>query len=173
VVSTGRAIIHAMRCARLGFVLLLSSSCGSSTPAPAAAPSGSTSPEPAATDAAAAASAAAPSTPPPVPTGGAVLIGEINAPKSFNPRPAVEALTGQLVGCYNQARAAKPDLHGKITLQISVNEAGAVLSVDAAPGGHANDPALVRCIEAAMKADAHFPKPGGTATVNAPLVFRP
>ncbi|HEY8039125.1 MAG TPA: AgmX/PglI C-terminal domain-containing protein, partial [Polyangiaceae bacterium] len=111
--------------------------------------------------------------PPPVPTGGAVLIGEINAPKGFNPRSTVEALSGQLVDCYNKARAGKPDLRGKLTLQINVNEAGAVLSVDAAPGGHANDPALVSCIEGAMKAGAHFPKPGGMATVNAPLVFRP
>jgi hypothetical protein len=109
----------------------------------------------------------------PVPTGGSVLIGEINAPKAFNPRPTVEGLSGQLVDCYNKARTADPDLRGKVTLQINVNEAGAVLSVDAAPGGHANSPSLVMCISEMMKTSAHFPKPGGMATVNAPLVFRP
>jgi len=102
-----------------------------------------------------------------------VLIGDINAPKSFNPKPTVEAFKSELVDCYNKARSYTPDLHGKITLLIQVNEAGAVLSVDAVPGGHANDPRLVSCVNDAMKATVHFPKPGGMATVSAPLVFRP
>ena len=110
---------------------------------------------------------------PSIPTGGSVLVGDINAPKGFNPKPTVEAFKPQLVDCYNQARALTPDLHGKVTLRIQVNEAGAVLSVDAEPGGHAADPVLVACVNDAMKATAHFPKPGGMATVNAPLVFRP
>jgi hypothetical protein len=117
--------------------------------------------------------ASASPTPPPVPTGGSVLVGQINAPKGFDPRPTLEGLSGQLVDCYNKARAGNPDLHGKVTLQINVNEAGTVLSIDAAPGGHANDPTLVACIADAMKSGAHFPRPGGMATVNAPLVFRP
>jgi hypothetical protein len=108
-----------------------------------------------------------------VPTGGSVLVGDIAAPKGFNPKPTVDAFRPQLVDCYNKARASHPDLHGKLTLHIQVNEAGAVLSVDADPGGHAFDPSLVSCISDAMKAGAHFPKPGGTAIVNAPLVFRP
>lgn len=162
-----------MRSLRLLLAVLVAS-CGSSTP-PASTPTPTSPPTPTPTDAPPEASAAppAPSTPPPVPTGGAVLIGEINAPKTFNPRPTVEAFSAQLVDCYNKARAGKPNLHGKLTLQINVNEAGAVLSVDAAPGGRANNPGLVSCIEGAMKAGAHFPKPGGMATVNAPLVFRP
>jgi hypothetical protein len=100
-------------------------------------------------------------------------VGDINAPKTFNPKPTVDGLRPQLVDCYNKARAARPDLHGKITLRIQVNEAGAVLNVDADPGGHAFDPTLVSCIADMMKASAHFPKPGGAAVVNAPLVFRP
>jgi len=147
-------------------------SCGSSTPLPAstsAPPASDSTPTPDTP----APTPAAPALAAPVPTGGSVLIGEINAPKTFNPRPTVEALSSQLVDCYNKARAADPDLRGKVTLQINVNEAGAVLSVDAAPGGHANSPSLVMCIGDVMKASAHFPKPGGMATVNAPLVFRP
>ena len=101
------------------------------------------------------------------------MVGDINAPKNFDPKPTVEAFKPRLVECYNRARATKPDLRGKVTLQIQVNEGGAVLSVDAAPGGHANDPTLIACINDAMKAGAHFPKPGGTAIVAAPLVFRP
>ena len=162
-----------MRCALLGLVAaVVLPACGSSTPSPA---SSASAPDPAASPPSASPSTplASPSTSPVVPTGGSVLIGEINAPKSFNPRPTVEALSGQLVDCYNKARAADPDLRGKVTLQINVNEAGAVLSVDAAPGGHANSPSLVMCIGDVMKASAHFPKPGGMATVNAPLVFRP
>jgi hypothetical protein len=149
-------------------------SCGPSTP-PAATPAAGSSDFDATppADSAAPASGASASVPAPVPTGGSVVIGEINAPKSFSPRPTLEALSSQLVDCYNKARAADSALRGKVTLQINVNEAGAVLSVDAAPGGHANSPSLVMCINDLMKASAHFPKPGGMATVNAPLVFRP
>jgi hypothetical protein len=111
--------------------------------------------------------------PAPPPTGGSVLIGDINAPKSFNPKPTIAALSSDLVDCYNKARAVTPDLRGKVTLRIQINEAGAVLSVDAEPGGHANDPGLVSCVNDLMKASAHFPKPGGMATVLAPLVFHP
>jgi hypothetical protein len=160
---------------RLGAAVVVAS-CGSSTPPPApasAAASSDPTPSPASDSTPTPASALAPFTPAVVPTGGSVLIGEINAPKTFNPRPTVEALSSQLVGCYNKSRAADPDLRGKVTLQININEAGAVLSVDAAPGGHANSPSLIMCIGDVMKAGAHFPKPGGTAIVNTPLVFRP
>ena len=109
----------------------------------------------------------------PVPTGGSVLVGDINAPKGFDPKPVIVSMSDKLVDCYNQARAGNPSLHGKVTLQIVVNEAGAVLSVDADRSGNAYDPTLVQCVDGAMKAGAHFPKPGGTATVAAPLVFRP
>jgi hypothetical protein len=104
-----------------------------------------------------------------------VLVGDINAPKGFDPKPAIVKMQQQLVDCFNQARASHPDLRGKVTLRITVNEAGAVNGVEADPsaGGHANDPTLVWCIEGAMKANAHFAKPGGMATVVAPLVFRP
>jgi hypothetical protein len=105
-----------------------------------------------------------------------VLVGDINAPKNFNPKPTILKMQQQLVDCFNQARAANPDLRGKLTLRIMVNEAGVVNGVEADPsaaGGHANDPALVSCIESAMREHAHFPKPGGMATVVAPLVFRP
>jgi len=121
----------------------------------------------------AASASASASAPAAVPTGGTVLVGDINAPKGFDPKPVVDGFKPQLVDCYNKARATHPDLCGKVTLQIQINEGGAVLGVDAAPGGHANDPALVACIADAMKAGAHFPKPKGTAIVNAPLVFHP
>jgi hypothetical protein len=161
-----------MRSALVPFVAAAAvASCGGSTPAPATTPTvASSESSPPIDSAAPVASSLAPA---PIPSGGSVLIGEINAPKAFNPRPTVEGLSTQLVDCYNKARAADPALRGKVTLQINVNEAGAVLSVDAAPGGHANSPSLVMCIGDLMKESAHFPKPGGMATVNAPLVFRP
>jgi hypothetical protein len=151
--------------------------CGGAAHPPDTAPSPSSEAASAAAssspvDGAPAASASA-STPGPVPTGGVVLVGDINAPKGFDPKPTIDQLKPQMVDCYDKARAAHPDLRGKVTLQIQINEGGAVLNVDAAPGGHANDPALVACISDAMKAGAHFPKPKGTAIVNAPLVFHP
>ena len=101
-----------------------------------------------------------------------MLVGDINAPKSFDPKPAIVALSSKLVDCFNQARATNPSLHGKITLRITVNESGKVNGVDADQGSNAYDPNLVSCIDAMMKASAKFPKPGGMATVGAPLVFR-
>jgi hypothetical protein len=107
-----------------------------------------------------------------MPTGGAVLIGEIASGPSFNPKATLDGMKPDLLSCYNQARQNTPSLHGKLTLRINVNEVGSVLVVDAEPGGSAADPALVACLGAAIKA-VRFPKPGGMATVTAPLVFRP
>jgi hypothetical protein len=107
------------------------------------------------------------------PTGGDVFIGEINAPKSFDPKPTLDSMRGELLSCYNAARAQSPALSGKLTLRIQVSDAGAVLAVQADPAGRAYDLGLVSCINDAMKASARFPRPGGTATISAPLVFRP
>jgi hypothetical protein len=105
--------------------------------------------------------------------GGSVLIYEINAPKSFDAKYPIHALSCALLDCYNKARADTPGLHGKVTLRIVIGEAGSVMSVDAEPDGEANDPGLVSCASDVMKASAVFPKPGATVTVLAPLVFRP
>jgi hypothetical protein len=101
-----------------------------------------------------------------------VLIGEIPATKKFNPKPAIEEHKDALLDCYNKSRASKPDLSGKLKLLILVNASGQVLKVDAEAGGSANDPKLVECIGEALR-PVPFPKPGGMATVVAPLVFRP
>jgi hypothetical protein len=100
-----------------------------------------------------------------------VLLGDIVAPKQFNPKPAIESAKPALLDCYNQARASNPALHGKLRLRIQVNEAGTVIAVDAERGGEADDPALVTCLGAALR-QVRFPKPGGVATVIAPMVFR-
>lgn len=101
-----------------------------------------------------------------------MLVGEIPGTLHFEPKPAVEALKVDLLDCFNRARGANAALHGKLTLTIVVNEAGHVNRVDAKPGGLADDPALVGCVSDVVKSGAQFPKPGGMATVTAPLVFR-
>jgi hypothetical protein len=101
-----------------------------------------------------------------------VLIGEILSPPSFDAKSTLDGLKPALLSCYNHARQNSPSLHGKLKLRINVNEVGAVLLVDAEPGGTADDPALVSCLGDAIKG-AHFPKPPGMATITAPLVFRP
>jgi hypothetical protein len=106
------------------------------------------------------------------PTGGSVLVGEIPSTKKFDPKATVEGSKPALVDCYNKARATTPDLSGKVKLLILVNGVGSVLKVDAEAGGSANDPKLVACIGEALKT-VTFPKPGGMATIVAPLVFRP
>ena len=135
--------------------------------APASVSAPASAPEPVPAPASASASASAP----PV-TGGSVLIGDIVAPPSFDPKPALVSAKSELLGCYNKARQATPSLHGRLTLRINVNETGKVMLVDAAPGGSVDDPALVACLSDALKA-VTFPKPAGLATVSAPLVFRP
>jgi hypothetical protein len=99
-----------------------------------------------------------------------VLIGDIAAPKQFNPKPTVDALQPKILDCYNQLLASNPSVHGKLGLRIQVNEAGTAIAVDAAPGGSADDPALVSCLATVVKG-ATFPKPGGLATVLVPMVF--
>jgi len=54
---------------------------------------------------------------------------------------------------------------------VVINEAGVAQSATAEPGGSADDPALVSCLDEVFKTAA-FPKPGGTAIVVVPLVFR-
>ncbi len=175
-------ISRGVRVMRGSLLLALVVSCASATPTPT--PTATSTPTATATPTSTAtATATSTSTPTPtptptatatatVPTGGVLLLGEINTPKLFNPRPVIEALKPRLLECYNQARAGKPSLRGKLRLRIQVNEAGAVNAVGAEPGGTADDPALVDCLGAVLKG-ATFPKPGGMATVVAPMVFRP
>jgi hypothetical protein len=101
-----------------------------------------------------------------------VLIGDIVAPPGFDPKATLDAAKSQLLACYNESRATNPALRGKLRLRINVNEGGTAVSIDAEPGGSANDPGLIACIGEALKG-LRFPKPGGTAIVTAPLVFRP
>jgi hypothetical protein len=105
-------------------------------------------------------------------TGGSVLIGEIAAPKKFNPGPTLAGLVPDLLTCYRKVRGSLPTLRGKLSLRVVVSEVGAAQGVAAEPGGRANYPALVSCIGEALKG-ATFPKPGGTAIIVVPLVFRP
>jgi hypothetical protein len=102
-----------------------------------------------------------------------VSLGQVVAPKNFDPNATLVALKPQLLDCYNKARASNPTLHGKLKLQIKVSEMGTVTNVDADPGDTAYDPALIVCIGDVFKTAA-FPKPGAstTATITAPLIFR-
>jgi hypothetical protein len=133
-------------------------------------------PTPASSAASPSASAPASASPPasvgPLPTGGSVLIGDIVAPPSFDPKPAIVSAKEELVACYNKARQTTPSLRGKLMLRINVSETGKVMLVDAASGGTANDPVLVACLSEALRA-VTFPKPNGLATISAPFVFRP
>jgi hypothetical protein len=165
---------------RKAIVTLFVAGCGGAaatatpTATPTATATATATPTPTATPTATAtatATATSSATPPPPATGGSVLIGEIAAPKSFDPKSSVVSLQPQLLACYNQARATNPSLRGKLKVRFVVNEAGTVINVDAEPGGTASDEGLVSCISSAARA-AHFPKPAGTATVLVPLVFR-
>jgi hypothetical protein len=82
----------------------------------------------------------------------------------------MDALQSQMLDCYNEVLANNPSVHGKLALRVQVNEAGAAIAVDAAPGGSAADPALVACLATVIKGTT-FPKPGGLATVLVPMVF--
>jgi hypothetical protein len=169
--------------ARMTLLLLLVASCGApnrSSPEPATGPAPTPSAERVDAGATTAAGSAALANPaaPPVPeagaegTGGSILIGEIAAPKKFNPGPTLAALVPALLTCYRRARGSVPALRGKLNLRVVVSEVGATQGVAAEPGGGANDPTLVSCIDDALRG-ATFPKPGGTAIIVVPLVFRP
>ncbi len=127
-----------------------------------------------------AATAATPATPVPTPEAdagvvrgpGSVQVGEILSPPQFDPKPTIDSLKPDLVVCYDRARATNVALRSRLRLRVKVNEAGAVVVVSLDPGGRGEDPALVACAASVFKA-AVFPRPGGTATIVAPLVFRP
>jgi hypothetical protein len=100
------------------------------------------------------------------------LFGEIAAPQGFNPKPNLDSLSPALLSCYSDARVNHPALRGKLRLRIVVNEGGMVVSVDADTDTPAYDADLVACMGRSLRASP-FPKPGGTATILAPLVLRP
>ena len=153
----------------------VASTAATTTTAPTTSEAAPTTPPPAtSTPPAGSTGTAAPSAvaPPAAASGGSVLVGEIPGTKKFNPKPIIEENKPAMVACYNKARAAKPELSGKIKLLILVNGAGGVVKVDAEPGGTANDAVLIACLGDAFKT-VPFPKPGGMATVVAPMVFRP
>jgi hypothetical protein len=102
---------------------------------------------------------------------GIVNVGDVIGPPHFDANTTLTELKPALLRCYNETRTLIPDLHGKLTLRLRLNETGAVTSTEANAGGRANDPGLLACIGDAMKATT-FPKPGGTATITVPLVFR-
>jgi len=162
-------------------MLLVALGCGGGTapasapasaPAPAPAPASAPAPAPASASAPAPASASAPAPAPARPTGGSVLFGDIAAPKGFDPKATLEAASPAILSCYADARATRPSLRGKLRLRFVVNEGGRVISVDADAGEPAYDAALVDCIGRVLR-ETPFAKPGGTATILAPLVLRP
>ena len=106
------------------------------------------------------------------PTGGVVSIGQIVAPKSFDPNPVLLTMKPKLIECYNKARASNPTLRGKLKLTVQVKDSGTVTNVEGDPGDPAFDPTLVVCLGDALRTTT-FPSPGGTATITVPLVFHP
>ncbi len=98
-------------------------------------------------------------------------VGDIVGPPTFDANATLTALKPAFLHCYNETRTLFPDLHGKLTLRLRLNEAGAVTATESEPGGRANDPGLLACIGDALKTTT-FPKPGGIATITVPLVFR-
>jgi hypothetical protein len=156
--------------------------CASHGGEPAAGPaSGSTSPSASASEpasgsaspsgAASASASTSGSAPGKVPTGGVVSLGEVVAPKHFDPNPVLLSLKPQFLDCFNKARAGNPKLHGKLQLKVQVRETGDVNTVDADPGDSAYDPELLVCLGDVFKS-AKFPPPGGTATILVPVIFR-
>jgi hypothetical protein len=140
---------------------------GSEVAAPAASPSVSLPGSSASSERQASPSSAAPASNIDV----AVRIGEIARTPEFDPQATIETMRPDILACYRKALATNGAIHGKVTLRIQVAESGAVQRVEAEPGGPADDPGLIGCIRDDFKANARFPKPSGSATVLAPLVF--
>jgi hypothetical protein len=163
-----------MKATLLPALLVIAACAGTpSSAAPAAPPTSGPAPVTPAARIAAASSGSTAAVPPPAPamTPGVVVVGEVVAPPTFDPKPTLAALKPELLRCYNETRLLLPDLHGKLTLRLRLNDTGAVTATESQAGGQANDAGLVACIGDAAKA-VTFPKPGGTATITVPLVFR-
>ena len=102
---------------------------------------------------------------------GEVLLGDIEAPKQFNPKPTLEGIKSKFESCFKVALASNASLHGRLKVRFVVEESGRVSSSEDAGNSSMKDGALIACVNDAIKAAA-FPKPGGTATVMFPLSFR-
>jgi TonB family protein len=99
-------------------------------------------------------------------------MGDVASPPSFDVTTTLRDLVlPQITSCYLDAVAASPGLHGKMLVSFDVNNQGTVTSAMETKST-VNSPTLSACIKSALLATV-FPKPGGTATVNVPLVFRP
>jgi len=80
----------------------------------------------------------------------------------------------QLLGCYQRALVAKPDLHGKVEVNFVVAPDGKVVHADAAEGDDAlPDARVVDCILDEIR-KLTFPEPrGGRVFINYPLSLAP
>jgi hypothetical protein len=153
------------------FLVGLAACASSPAPAPTTAGVALSAPSVATVTAPTTAAPTAPAAPPEPMSPGIVNIGDIIGPPTFDAKTTMLAQKSGLLRCYNETRSLIPGLHGKVTLSLQINEGGAVTQTDAKPGGTANDPGLLGCIGDLMKT-VTFPRPGGTATVTVPLVFR-
>ena len=102
---------------------------------------------------------------------GEVLLGDIEAPKQFNPKPTLEGLKSQFEGCYKSALGRDASIHGRLKVRFVVEESGKVSLSEDAGNSSLKDAPLIACVNDSLKGAA-FPKPGGTATVTFPLSFR-
>ena len=102
---------------------------------------------------------------------GEVLLGDIEAPKQFNPKPTLEGLKSQFESCYKSALGRDASIHGRLKVRFIVEESGKVSLSEDAGSSSLKDAPLIACVNDALKGAA-FPKPGGTATVTFPLSFR-
>jgi TonB family protein len=77
----------------------------------------------------------------------------------------------RFVPCYEAALSQSPGLRGKMLIRFEVDRSGKVSKAEDA-GSALHEPTLLSCVLSEVQ-KVSFPPPKGTATVTAPLVFRP
>jgi hypothetical protein len=84
--------------------------------------------------------------------------------------PAIRGVTAKLRACYEQERAKKPDLKGRVTFKLTINERGFVtvgeIVTSTLQGGSDAENCMVRAAR-----DFRFPRAAGESTLSFAVTF--
>jgi TonB family protein len=85
-------------------------------------------------------------------------------------RRVVQRNINQVRHCYGQALAQTPDLHGRVSIELTISPAGSV-PLSAVAQSSLRNPEAERCIAGAVRRWA-FPQPDPAGIVRATLPFK-
>jgi hypothetical protein len=103
-------------------------------------------------------------------SGGVKVEGALGALPKAEVDKAVRGVSAKLRACYDQERAKKPDLKGRVTFKLTINERGFVtvgeIVTSTLQGGSDAENCMVRAAR-----DFRFPRGSGESTISFGVTF--